>query len=57
MTLSKAGRIINGDEFLGKTWDWVMGITNPMMFPDRVIEAHKGVDTMMTPWYVYGGNW
>ena len=43
MTLSKAGRIINAEEFLGKTWDWVMEAiaTNPMMFPDRVIEAHK----------------
>ena len=44
MTLSKAGRIINAEEFLGKTWDWVMETaiaTNPMMFPDRVIEAHK----------------
>tara|TARA_B100000085_G_scaffold200319_1_gene183856 strand:- start:1315 stop:1461 length:147 start_codon:yes stop_codon:yes gene_type:complete len=44
MTLSKAGRIIQAEaEFLGKTWDWVMEAiaTNPMMFPDRAIEAHK----------------
>jgi hypothetical protein len=44
VTLTKAGRIINAEaEFLGKTWDWVMNAiaTNPGMFPERAIEAHK----------------
>ena len=42
MTLSKQDVLSMPSEFLGKTWDWVIPIaTNPMMFPDRVIEAHK----------------